>query len=153
MERTTRFPNRRVVNNRRVQSHNILSFCDKMIPPNILQIFFQFGTQRTVIEKSGVSVVDLGRGKDDSSSFAQRNNFFHVGDILWFGCLLFFCSRGGSFFRGGRRQDTASSRRRTSSSSGSAATSGPSGRVTRAVLTCLSSGVRGGSLPPRHALM
>lgn len=111
MQRTTRLPCGGVVDDRRVQSDNILSLCNKMVPPNILEILFQFRSQRSIIEKSGVSIVDFGRRKDDSSSFAKRNNFFHVGKVLFLGLLLFCRSRGGSLFGRGRRQDTGCSGR------------------------------------------
>lgn len=107
IERTARLPCGRVVDDRRIQSNDILSLRNKMVPPDILQVLFELGTQGTVIEKSGVSVVNLGRRKDNSSSFAQGYDFFHVGDFLR--CLLFFRSRGGNFFCRSRRQETGSS--------------------------------------------
>ena len=81
-----------------------------MLPPNILKILFQFRSQRSVVKKSGISVVNFGRWKDDSSSFAQRNNFFHIWKV-WFLGFLLFCRSRGSLFGRGRRQDASGSGR------------------------------------------
>ena len=60
-----------------VQTHVIGVLLDKLLPPCLLHIVFQFHTQRTVVPGVGQAAIDLRAGEDKSPSLAQSDDFFH----------------------------------------------------------------------------
>ena len=47
-------------------------------PPNILDVAFQFDTQRSVVPKTVDATVDGAGLKKEPSSLAERHDFFHL---------------------------------------------------------------------------
>mmetsp|Transcript_13513 Transcript_13513/g.24190 ORF Transcript_13513/g.24190 Transcript_13513/m.24190 type:complete len:388 (+) Transcript_13513:1441-2604(+) len=108
-----------IVNDTAVNSHDVLSTLYEVGPECILDVLLQFGTEGTVIEEAGESVVDFGGGEDDAATFAERDDVFHfylvVGFCIFDGdvALLLFRCFGGGF--GGGVDDSDASAHRSSS--------------------------------------
>ena len=72
-----RLPRRRVVNNRRIKPDNVVAAMHHIFPPRLLDIVFQLDAKRTVIEKSVVAAVNIGRLEDKAAAFAQVDDVVH----------------------------------------------------------------------------
>ena len=65
------------MNDTAVDAHHILPFVDKCLPERILDVAFQFRAERSVIEKSGESIVDFRGGENNAATFAEGDDFVH----------------------------------------------------------------------------
>ena len=54
-----------------------------VLPPRILDVPLEFDTERPVVPKAVQPTVDLARLEQESSSLAQRHQFFHLHVGQW----------------------------------------------------------------------
>ena len=75
---TGTLPRRGIVNDGAVQSDHILPTRYERSPPRILDILLKFGTERSIVEEPGESIVNFRRGEDDAPPLAERHDVVHL---------------------------------------------------------------------------
>jgi hypothetical protein len=55
-------------------------------PPRFFDVALQFDAQRAVVPEAVDAAVNLARLKQETASFAQRNQLFHLHGLAWFKC-------------------------------------------------------------------
>ena len=73
------FPDARVHQNGRIQSHNIVPLHNDRAPPRFFDVALEFDPQRPIVPGGTQPAVDLAGLEHETPSFGQRQNFIHIG--------------------------------------------------------------------------
>ena len=63
------FPNQTVLNNRRIETFDVVAFVDEPTPPTLFYIIGEFHAERAVIPTAAKSAINVGGGKYESATF------------------------------------------------------------------------------------
>ena len=61
-----------------VHADDVVPALGHRLPPVVLEVAFEFGSQGAVVPGSVQSAIDLGRLKDEAPAFAEGHDFFHA---------------------------------------------------------------------------
>jgi hypothetical protein len=80
-----RLPGARVLDDRRVERHDVVALLDHRLPPGVDHVVLQQDAVVAVVVGVGDAAVDLGGREDQAAALAERNDLVHGGDGLGHG--------------------------------------------------------------------